>query len=133
MLESLFNKVAGLKVCNFIKRKLQQISFSVNMYYEMINTFFYRTPPVTAAVLQGPLLHLLLKINTNVLHTLYPVPSQHLLVQSQRLKRPNNIWNLLKINNKDIRTSSLMSLAWFWCSLLLTLNRFHALFECFHC
>ena len=133
MLESLFNKVAGLKVCNFIKRKLQQISFSVNMYYEMINTFFYRTPPVTAAVLQGPLLPLLLKINTNVVHTLYSVPSQHLLVQSQRLKRPNNIWNLLKINNKDIRTSSLMSLAWFWCSLLLTLNRFHALFECFHC
>ena len=37
--------------------------------------------------------------------------SQHLLVQSQQWKRHNNMWNLFKVNNKDIRTTSLTS---FW-------------------
>ena len=30
MLESLFNKIAGLKVCNFIKKRLQHRCFPVN-------------------------------------------------------------------------------------------------------
>ena len=38
MLESLFNKVAGLKVCNVIKKSLQHRCFPVNI------TKFLRTP-----------------------------------------------------------------------------------------
>ena len=75
---------------------------------------------MTASVLLRPLLLLLLKIN--VFHTQYPVPSRHLLVQGQRLKRQNNVWNPLKVTNKDIRTTSLTSSGWFWCYLLLILN-----------
>ena len=41
VLESLFNKVAGLKVCNFIKK---------SEYCEIFkNNFFYRTPSVAAS------------------------------------------------------------------------------------
>ena len=36
----------------------------------------------------------------------------------QQRKHQNNVWNLSKINNKDVP--------------FLTLNRFHALFWCFH-
>ena len=31
MLESLFNKVAGIQTCNFIKKKLQHMCFPVNV------------------------------------------------------------------------------------------------------
>ena len=31
MLDSLFNKVAGLQSCNFVKKRLQHRSFSVNI------------------------------------------------------------------------------------------------------
>ena len=31
----------------------------------------------------------------------------HLLVQSQQRKHHNNVWNLFKVNNKNIRTTSL--------------------------
>ena len=82
---------------------------------------------MTASVLLEPLLKL------NVFHTQYTVPSRQLLVQSQRLKRQNNVWNPLKITNKDIRTTSLTSSGWFWCYLLLILNVFHTLLKCFHC
>ena len=45
-----FNKVAGLKGCNFIKQRLQTQVFS-SKYCEIVkNTFFYRTPPVDASV-----------------------------------------------------------------------------------
>ena len=37
-MESLFNKVSGLQVCNFIKKQLQQICFLVNI------AKFLRTP-----------------------------------------------------------------------------------------
>ena len=46
MLESLFNKVAGLKTCSFIKERLQHRRSPVN-----IAIFFYRTPPVAVSVL----------------------------------------------------------------------------------
>ena len=36
--------------------------------------------------------------------------SRHLLNQSPQWKRQNNVWNLYKVNNKDNRTMSLMSL-----------------------
>ena len=38
-------------------------------------------------------------------------PGRYLFVESQQWKRQDNVWNLFKINNKDTRTSSLMS---FW-------------------
>ena len=41
---------------------------------------------------------------------------------------PENVWNLLKVNNKNTRATSLTS---FW-YLSLTLNRFHKWFVCFH-
>ena len=41
--ESLFNKVAGLNPCNFIKKRLQHRCFSVNFANFVYP--FYRTPP----------------------------------------------------------------------------------------
>ena len=38
VLESAFNKVAALQVCNFIKKRLQHLCFLVNIAY------FLRTP-----------------------------------------------------------------------------------------
>ena len=38
------------------------------------------------------------------------------------------MWNLFKVNNKNIITTSMRS----FCCLLLTLRRFHSLFWCFH-
>ena len=38
VLESLFNKVAGLHVCNFIKKRLQYRSFSVKIAKEHLQT-----------------------------------------------------------------------------------------------
>ena len=40
MLASLFNKVTELKVCNFIKKRLQRRCFSVNIA-EFLRTAFY--------------------------------------------------------------------------------------------
>ena len=34
--------------------------------------------------------------------------SQYLLVQSQKRKHQSNMWNLLKVNNKDAKTTSVM-------------------------
>ena len=40
MLESLFNKIADLKACNFIKKGLQHRCFSVNIAKSLITPFF---------------------------------------------------------------------------------------------
>ena len=40
------------------------------------------------------------------------LPGLYLLVQSQRWKHQSNVWNLIKFNNKDTRTTSVRS---FWC------------------
>ena len=50
MLESLFNEVAGLKSCNFIKKRFQTQVFSCEIRKIFSKTFFYRTPPVAASV-----------------------------------------------------------------------------------
>ena len=50
MLKSLFNKVAGLKPCNFIKKELQHMYFPVNIAKFLRTAFFYRTALVTASV-----------------------------------------------------------------------------------
>ena len=39
-------------------------------------------------------------------------PSRHILVQSQQWKHQSNVWNLFKVNDKDIGTASLNP---FWC------------------
>ena len=50
-------------------------------------------------------------------------PFRLLLVQSLQKKHLNDVRNLLKLTNKDIVLVC----------LLLTLNKFHILFWCFHC
>ena len=39
----------------------------------------------------------------------YDIPNWYLLVQSQQWKHHNNMCNLFRVNNKDIRTTSLTS------------------------
>ena len=49
MLESLFNKVAGLEVCKSIKRRLQHRCFPVKNAKFLRTDFFYRAPLVVAS------------------------------------------------------------------------------------
>ena len=48
MLKSLFNKVAGILACNFIKKKLQQRCFPVNIA-KFVGTVFFVEKPLVAA------------------------------------------------------------------------------------
>ena len=48
VLESLFNKVVGLKACNFIKNRLQHGCF-VKFANLLRTSFFYRRPPMAAS------------------------------------------------------------------------------------
>ena len=50
---SLFNNVAGLQTCNFIKKILQRRCFAVNIAKFLITTFFYRTPLVAASMVSN--------------------------------------------------------------------------------
>ena len=45
-MKSLFNKVAGVKACHLIKKRLLRRCFIVNF----ANSFFYRTPTLAASV-----------------------------------------------------------------------------------
>ena len=56
MLEPLFNKVAGLKTCKFIKKRLQHRSFSCETFEKHL---FYRTPLVATLVTNASALVLL--------------------------------------------------------------------------
>ena len=47
LVQSHFNKVADLKVCNCIKRRLQYRCFPINMAKCLKPVFFHRTPPFT--------------------------------------------------------------------------------------
>ena len=49
MLEPLFNKAAGLKACNFVKKRLQHSCFPVNIAKFLRINFFYRTSLVAAS------------------------------------------------------------------------------------
>ena len=49
VVDSLFNKVEGLMVCNFIKETPTQVFFCKHCKI-FNNSFFYRTPPVAAFV-----------------------------------------------------------------------------------
>ena len=55
--------------------------------------------------------------------------SLQLFVQNQQWKDQNNVWNLLKIKNKDTRATTLTSFCCFYCKLWEDL----ALFWCFLC
>ena len=48
MLESLFNKIAGLQACNFIKKTPTQV-LSSEIYKILKNTLFYKTSPMAAS------------------------------------------------------------------------------------
>ena len=68
--------------------------------------------------------------HVNLFYESLTLPSQYLLTQSEQWKYHNNGWNMFQFNNKhttnDANYVVLMS-------LLLTLNKFHTLFCCFHC
>ena len=49
MLESLFNKVAGLRPATLLKKRLQRRCCHVNIAKFLRRAFFYRTPPVAAS------------------------------------------------------------------------------------
>ena len=44
-----FNQVAGLRPATFFKKRLWHRCFSMN-FVKLKNTYFYRTPPITASV-----------------------------------------------------------------------------------
>ena len=48
MLESFFNKVADLKVCNFIKKGTLTLLFFCEYGEIFKHSFFHKTPPVVA-------------------------------------------------------------------------------------
>ena len=50
MLESLLNKVAGQRACNFIKMRIQHRCFQVKFLKFLATPFFYKTAPVAASV-----------------------------------------------------------------------------------
>ena len=50
MLESLLNKVAGQRACNFIKMRIQHECFQVKFLKFLARPFFYKTAPVAASV-----------------------------------------------------------------------------------
>ena len=52
VLEYLFNKIASLKVCNFIQKTLQHRCFPVNIAKYLRTAFFYRTSPVVALFIE---------------------------------------------------------------------------------
>ena len=51
MLKSLFNKVAGLQTYTFIKKRLQHKCFPVKFEKLLSTSFFNRTTPVAASLL----------------------------------------------------------------------------------
>ena len=51
VLESLFNKIAGLEAYDFIKKTLQHRCFPVKLAKFLRTPFFYRTPQVATSVL----------------------------------------------------------------------------------
>ena len=44
LFRAVFNKVAGLKTCNFIKKRLQNVGFFYKICGSIKNILFYRTP-----------------------------------------------------------------------------------------
>ena len=42
----------------------------------------------------------------------FSIPNRHLLAQTQQWKHQNNLWNLIKVKNKNTKSTPLTS---FWC------------------
>ena len=49
MLESLYNKVTGMKACNFIKKRFQHMCFPVNITKFLRRVFLIKQPIVAAS------------------------------------------------------------------------------------
>ena len=77
--ESLFNKVAGTKACNFLKKILQRRCFRVNIARPLGTFFFYRAPLLAASV------------KTRIL-TVFPLISAPLLIKFWNCE----LWRLLE-------------------------------------
>ena len=54
---------------------------------------------------------------SKVYSEVYHLPSESLTVQSQQYKHWRKVWNMFKVNNKDTKTTSVMSLKCFYCQL----------------
>ena len=52
VLESLFNKAAGLKACNFIKKRLEHRCFPVKFAKFLRTTFLQNTSPMPSILLK---------------------------------------------------------------------------------
>ena len=75
VLESLFNKVAGLQASSIFKKRLRHRCFSVNYSNFLKNTCFNKAPPVAASGLRLAdwisWWHLLMRIKNTVKHLRY--------------------------------------------------------------
>ena len=69
LLEFLFNKVAVLQDCNFIKGRLQQRCFPVNIAKTFQNSFLNRAPPLAASEFAKSLFTYRLRIHELCLKT----------------------------------------------------------------
>ena len=85
MLESLFNKIAGLKACNFIKKKLQHRYFTVN-----IGKFLRAPVPKHASRKRSVLGFAMYFLTSSAFRTLVP-PNLYLLLRLSRLLNISNV------------------------------------------
>ena len=100
-----FNMVTFPKslLCSFQKWKFYlRESFLILSYSIKKFSFFVRLR----------IKQLLLHANSLVVIGFLILPIQHLLVKCQQWNHQIKVWNLLKVDNKDTKTSSLTS---FWC------------------
>ena len=82
MLESLFNKVTGLKACNFIKKKLRYRCSPVNVA-KFLRTPFLRTPPVAASKNQRDVRLLLVTFNPLQTCVAFQIEISHLICSAK--------------------------------------------------
>ena len=104
VLESLFNKVAGLQPCNFIKKRLQHMCFPVNI------AKFLRTP-ILRNICKQTVASINFKINYNMIITRF------LNICKRNLWRKmlrNNFRNLVFCSDKKIFVKNFL-LTLFYC------------------
>ena len=82
MLETLFDKVAGPRACNFIEQRLLHRCFPLKFCEIFKETFFHRTPPVIASGLLSSL-HLIIYM-LNLLKKFLLVLTKFLFLQGAR-------------------------------------------------
>ena len=76
VLAALFDKIAGIQVCKFIKKRLQRRCFPVKFAKFFRTPFFYRTPPVAASVnlLESPSLPTPAQLLVHLFYDFFPFP-----------------------------------------------------------